>query len=472
MNAEKRRQSFPSRDRGQVLVGVTLLVLILMILIPIMVQWGSQESKHAVKEQQTTTTFNIAEGAVDRGVWKLKSATSTWAAAVAGTVIPGYDLDVVYTDIIGAVYRLRFTAGPGVHQVTILAEGKDLNSGQLRALRVVYENRSIPGPILSGGMVDYADTFDAQWGPIMAHGNIAISGTAATRYFPRKFSKQVVTGTSSRPRDTTGLNPPNTDNIEWWSDYPVPDLPVLDFTTMRASAAATGTLNFRTNTGTNGSGRCTGWSGMGRCQSAGTSAGSHFHATTCHFFNSNNHSRSRDNLLWYWDNDLIMSGNMDSGGCKRLGLYGTVIVRGNLTIDSGDCYAYTGPVPANAWREYKKISATTNDTAALNQYPADNGLRTNRLTFNHGGETWTGGPIAGNTDVGIRGFIYAGGNMTLNSLSDISGALWVVGNVVNNDTSGERVLVFYEPNFNLPLLNVVLGRISWDEVTPSTLPWP
>jgi hypothetical protein len=212
-------------DRGQVLVGVTLLVLILMILLPLMVQWGSQESKHAVKEQQTTTTFNIAEGAVDRGLWKLKSATSTWASAVAGTVIPGYDLDVVYTDIIGAVYRLKFSTGPSVHQVTVLAEGKDLNSGQTRALRVVYENRSIPGPILSGGMVDYADTFDAQWGPIMAHGNIQISGTAANRFFPRKFSKQVVTGTSSRPRDISGLNPPNTDNIEWWSDYPVPIFP-------------------------------------------------------------------------------------------------------------------------------------------------------------------------------------------------------------------------------------------------------
>ena len=142
-----------------------------------------------------------------------------------------------------------------------------------------------------------------------------------------------------------------------------------------------------------------------------------------------------------------------------------------MTIDSGDCYAYTGPVPATAWREYSKISSTLNDTATLNQYPADNGFRTNRLTFNHGGESWSGGPPTGNSDVGIRGFIYSGGNMTFNSLSDISGALWVVGNVVNNDTSGERVLVFYEPNLNLPLLNVVVGRMSWDEVTPSAIPW-
>ncbi|MBK8575344.1 MAG: pilus assembly PilX N-terminal domain-containing protein [Elusimicrobia bacterium] len=456
--------------RGQILVGVTILVMILMILVPIMVQWSTDETKWAVKDQQTNTTFNLAEGTVDRGMWKLKSATGTWAAAAAGTVIPGYNLDTIYTDVVGAEYRLRFSSGPLPNQVTVFAEARDLKSGQVRALRSVFENRAIPGPILSGGLVSYAGTFDAHWGPIMAQGNIQISGTAATRYSPRKFSKQVVTGTAGNPRDTSGMNPPNTNNIEWWSDYPVPDLPIMDFTTMRASATAMGTLNYRTNNNASGAGKCVGWAGQGRCQSGGNTAASHFHATTCHFFNSNNHAQSKSNRLWYWDNDLIMSGNMGGPGCYRLGLYGPVIVRGNMTIDSGDCYACRGPVPANAWKEYTKITAATNDTAALNQYPADNGLRTNRATFSHGGETWAGGPIAGNTDVGIRGFIYVGGNMTFNSLSDVGGAIWVVGNVINNDVSGERVNIYYEPNFNLPLLNVVLGRMTWDEVT-STSPW-
>ncbi len=50
--------------------------------------------------------------------------------------------------------------------------------------------------------------------------------------------------------------------------------------------------------------------------------------------------------------------------------------------------------------------------------------------------------------------------------------LEVGGNVVNNDTSGERVLVFYEPPAGLPVLNVVLGRLSWDETAPSATPWP
>lgn len=144
--------------------GHNPLVLVLMILVPLMIQWGSQESKMAVKDQQTTTTFNLAEGAVDRGMWKLKSATGTWAAAVAGTVIAGYNFDTTYSDDTGAQYRIRFASGPSANQVTVVAEGRDTRSGQLRALRTVFENRAFPGPILSGGVVSYSGTLDAQWG--------------------------------------------------------------------------------------------------------------------------------------------------------------------------------------------------------------------------------------------------------------------------------------------------------------------
>jgi hypothetical protein len=100
------------RLSGQILVGATLLILMLLILIPLLIQWSQDESRWAVKDQQTTTTFNLAEGAVDRGMWKLKSATSTWAAAAAGTVIAGYNLDVVYQDIVGALYPTPVFFGP------------------------------------------------------------------------------------------------------------------------------------------------------------------------------------------------------------------------------------------------------------------------------------------------------------------------------------------------------------------------
>jgi hypothetical protein len=171
--------------------------------------------------------------------------------------------------------------------------------------------------------------------------------------------------------------------------------------------------------------------------------------------------------------DVTFSGDAGGGGgCHRLGLYGTVIVRGNMIMDAGDCLRYEGPVPPNAWKEYTKLKSAQFDTAALDEYPADNGLKTVRSTFLHGTETWTGGPPAANTDVGIRGFAYIGKNLTINSVSDIAGTIWTVGDIDNN-TTGERVLVFYEgDNPNIPVLNVVLVRQSWDEVPPSAVPWP
>ncbi len=471
---DKKGKTPLSAAGGQILIGAVILVVVLVLLAPILVRWAQRESKTSVQGQQSVTAFNLAETAVERAHWKLKSATSTWRAASQGNVLAGYNFDATYTDVTGGSYRIGLSSGPGPDQVTVRAEARDTSTGQKRALRAIFENTALAGPLLANGIITYAGAFECHWGPIFAHNNIGISGNAATEYFPRKFSSQVVTGSGGQERDTNGLNPPNTDNVEWWSDYDVPDLPLLDFLTIRSSAQASGTLNFRTNTGASGAGKCTGWAGHGTCDSGGATPASHTGTpSSYHFFDSHHHALSKNNFLWYWDPgiDVVLSGDMGGGGCHRLGIVGAVIVRGNLTMDSGDCYSYVGPVPPNAWKEYTRLHPATFDTATADQYPADNGFQTNRLTFNHGSESWTGGPPSANTDVGIQGFVYTGGNLTINSVADVAGTIWAVGNVVNNDV-GERVLVFYEGNNpNIPLLNVVLTRESWDEVAPSTAPW-
>lgn len=457
---------FRDQSRGQIVIGAILMLAALMMLVPLMIQWSRDESRWSVKQQKSIISFNLGDAAVDRGTWKLKSSTFSWTQAAAGTVQAGYNFDVTYSDIAGGVYRIRFSSGPVAGQVTILGEGKDLTTGQIRAVRAVYENKAIPGPMLSGGAINYQSEFECHWGPVLSHGNIAIAGAAATDRFPRKMSKQVVSGTAANPRDTNGLMPPNTNNLEWWSDYPVPDLPILDFVTMRSSAAATGTLNYYTTGGASGAGKCIGWGGHANCEAAANNWAAH--SGQPHFHDSNHHAQSKLNRTWYYDSNLVMSGNLSVAGDHRLGLYGTLIVRGNLTIASGDAYSYVGPISPSAWKEYASI-----DTAANNQYPGDNGLQTNRLTFNHGGETWTGGPTSANTDVGLRGFIYVGGNFTLNSISDIAGSVWVIGATTVGPSVTERALVFYEDvGANVPILNVILDRQSWDETTPSLIAWP
>jgi len=49
---------------------------------------------------------------------------------------------------------------------------------------------------------------------------------------------------------------------------------------------------------------------------------------------------------------------------------------------------------------------------------------------------------------------------------DIYGAVWVVGNV-SKAVGAERTIIFYDENLDLPTLNVVLLRRSWQEIPPS-----
>ncbi|MEQ1918671.1 MAG: hypothetical protein ABL955_05685, partial [Elusimicrobiota bacterium] len=139
--------------RGQVLVGVILVLMALLIMVPALVQWVQQESKIAVKDKKSASAFNLAQAAVERGMWKLKSSTSTWSAAVGGTAIAGYAFDVTYTDLPGGTYRIQFDDGTlnGAGVVTVWGEGRDAANNETRSIQAVYQNISIPGAIIAGG---------------------------------------------------------------------------------------------------------------------------------------------------------------------------------------------------------------------------------------------------------------------------------------------------------------------------------
>ncbi len=458
-----------NKPHGIALAAVVGMVTVLMILLPMLVSWLQRDMKMSIKTHKSTIAFNLAEAGVDRGMWKLKSSTSTFALAKAGTAITGYALDTAYSDITGGRYRIRFSSGPGTRDVTIFAEGRDSTNNQTRAISAVYRNQAIPGAVISGGVITWANAFSAHWGPIMAHGNINITdANAAQDYFPRKFSRQAVTSNSKGyERDSNGLNPPNTDNKEWWSDYDVPELPILDFATLRSSASTTTTLNIY---GCNyKSGKKTITNAPWSPYSCTVTSGSANHAI--HFQNSWNHSLARKQYTWYWDSSVIFTGDV---GAEGNGFWGNVIIRGTLSNFAGDNYKYTGPVPESAWEEYSLISKSAGDTSSTNQYPADDGYQKNRSTFKFGSETWTGGkspPPAGNTDIGFRGLLYVGGDLNIEGPADIHGAVYVVGNV-SKAVGAERTIVFYDDTLDLPTLNVVLVRQSWDEVLPTTTAWP
>ncbi len=430
--------SDPRNSRGQVLVGVILVMMALMIMVPALVQWVQQDARFSVKDKKSATAFNLAQAAIERGMWKLKSSTSTWAAASGGATIAGYNFDVTYKDVTGGTYRIRFEAGTlnGAAVVTIMGEGRDSSSNQTRAIEAVYQNLAIPGAIMAGGNLTQAGTSIVHWGPVLAWGVTTLSGSALTEGYPRKLSKQWVS-----PFDTNGLTPPNTDNLEWWSDYDVPDLPQFDFTTLKSSAIATNTYN------------CNGAWNASILNQVLCNTG----CTACNIRGLNDDNRRGNNYVWYWDQDVIING---------IGIKGTTIVRGNLSLygeDDGNV-SMNMRVPFGAWREYQKI-----DNAATNTYPGDNGYQSvkNEYQLGLGDDTVEGG--ATGNDLGFNGFVYVGGDifMASGSAADVYGAVWVVGawNSLSNN------IIFYNDQLDVPTINVVLVRQSWEEVSASTTTW-
>jgi Tfp pilus assembly protein PilX len=421
-------------EGGQVLAGVVLLTLILMIIVPAMVRWVQIDSRMSVKDRKSTIAFNLAQAGIDRAYWKLKGSTTTWANARNGIALSGYNFDQAYSDVEGGAYRISISSGPASQTVTVIAEGRDTMNREKRAIKTVYTNLTIPGAIISGAGISEGGSSIVHWGPMLAMSNITLTGSAATNHFPRKLSKQVVL-----PFDVNGLTPPNTDNLEWWSGYNVPELPVFDFAALRSSAAATNTLN---------------------C--SGTVTGTHVNHVTCGSACTNCTVQNlykdlyyNSGYVWYWDNNVSWTG---SNGVK-----GTVIVRGNLSIAGTDNFVPAAMnVPSSAWQEYQKF-----DTSAVNQYPGDTGLRSTAATYVLGscGSTCEGSASGG--DVGIEGFAYVGGTISMTGDSDVHGALWV-----EQGWSGAgNVMIFYDDSLSLPQLNVTLARTSWQEVSAQNANW-
>ncbi len=463
-----------NNSRGMVLITVIGIIVVVMLLVPVMIKMAQKEAKWTVKEQENTTAFQLAEAAADRSIWKVKSATHVYTAAMNGQVVAGYNFDKTYDDVEGGEYRMRVSQGTTDREVVIVAEGRDKTTKNVRAIRMRVTNSSVPSCVMSAGMLEIKDAFQIHWGPVMSHNSIVLMGAAINDYFPRKFSKQVVS-----PRDPTGdLNPPNTDNTEWWSNFKVMDLPMIDFTTMKSSAATilisgSDGVDCKAKTGSD----CTTlnyYRNSYYSDKTGTGYNNYGSSAQPDFYWTDAHPDSKENYIWYWSTDGVGSGHVNFTGSqssgRKNGLWGQLIVEGNMTVSVGDDYPLNNaPMPGDAWREYAAI-----DTGSSNQYPGDTGFQSNAANFDFGSQSWSGGPPSGNTDLGFRGFFYVKGDLILsgsNSVAEYYGALWVEGDTIGG-SGFERSTIFYDGNLTVPTLNVVLNPISWEEIPPdNATPW-
>ncbi|MDA8132410.1 MAG: hypothetical protein M0011_12985 [Elusimicrobia bacterium] len=357
-----------NRRAGQMAISMVISILLfLMLMFPVMNLFVQNEGKWSVKEKQSTTAFHLAEAGADRAYWKVLESVDMWNITSTGT-IPGYNFDQAYEDIGGGSYAVKISSDPvNPDRRIVEAVGRDGTGSQLRSVRMYLENtdtgvdsavRTEDEAELGGG------NSQVEWGPVVSYKEIKASG----RTFPRYYSAGHVT-----PQDG-GSAVAGTDDVYWWSFYPVPPAPAVSFSFYLSSAQASGASPCGGNYYTVGNRTFMG----------------------CH---------DKSGKTYYVTGNVIFKagggGNHITGTVMTLG---NVEFSGNGGSSNGADGSYSANIPPYAWREYGANWAhyKTFDPAAPATW-AD-AVSSNYVAT---GKTY---PLSG---VLVHGFLYARGEMSL-----------------------------------------------------------
>lgn len=410
-----------SGEKGFALVLVIMLVVILAVMVPAMVMWSVQENKASTVQKASTKAFHLAEAALDRGYWKLIESQANWTATSSAT-IAGYNFDTAYADIDGGSYAVRISSYPDDSEKRIIeGVGKDTVTGQVRHIKAIYVNAgAVTSAIKAQKTVSVGAAVRVHWGPIMSGTGINTGG----RNFPRFYS-----GGNISPQDTDGAGGINTDGVQWWSYYQVPDMPPIDLDFYQSSAV---------NSGVPPSSKC----------------GTSYYINTSKTFKGCQDTTGKP---YFITGDATFSPG--SGGNF---ITGSLIVLGNLSIsgNGGGSGSYNAKVPLKAWREYG------NNWAQYQSY--DSGAPASYSAAVS--ENYSSAATYPLSTVLIHGFVYVGGSQGL--VGGGNGILHGAMITANDATVGTSTFDLYydsEIATAVRMTGIALSRVSWDEASPV---WP
>ncbi len=374
-------------ERGQTLVFALVIVLIITIFTTTLVSLLRQETKWAVKHGRSTSAFHLAEAATDRGLWKLREGKGVWESVADGTLDIDYKGQKEFTDVEGGRYKITISTTSNEDHRKIVGVGRDSSTNETRSIEVIVAVASITSAVHSP-TISIGGNAQVHWGPIESIGSI----TAGGDLYPRKYARG----------DIIGRTPPDTDNVEYWAYYSVPDSPEIDFQYYidHADESYAGFKEFKNIVV----------------------------------------SHSDADKIYYVDGNAQL---------KNSYLKGTLIVTGNLNLSGGGKGAYTANVPENAWEEYAKI-----DDATSGQYYADVGFQYSTNTFTFDGST---------IKISFEGFIYIGGDWTGTGNQDFNGCVICKGSMAG--LTG-NVNIFYNDDIAAQVETKVTDftQESWKEI--------
>lgn len=424
-------------NKGQTLIIMILLLLVVGLMLPMGTFLGRHEAKQAVGEKKATEAFHVAEAGMDRAQWKFDESQANWTNCSTAGTLPDANFNgvFVFTDVAQGEYKVKASSGPNAGNVTVWVVGKDKSGAGVRGMKAVYSRQGANEKAIDAdGNIDVSGNFEIHWGPAKSRGNLDLSGTGAQRYYPRKYATGNLTGTGGFPRDTNSGTPPNTDNVEWWSHYDLPEAnPTLSTYETRAKA-------YISTVPVPGSG--------GTAHTAGclpnANGGYHPHNMTFNGYNGPMTAPSGSTPTFY------CTGNMDIKNCY---IKADVITTGNVDFSGSGSGVATVTIPPLASKEYQHPDGLAVWTA--------NG--------------WTDGGSYAITNLTLHGLLFASGN-----ISAAGGTNRVYGVVMTNGNASNlngNVILYYSDTVNsaLEAADLKWVRQSWEEYAApdwSSPNWP
>lgn len=409
-------------DKGAVLVGVILLLVIMSILVPAMVLLVQREANWSVKNQHDMAAFHQAESGIEKGYRALTMSTGTWYALIEdGTGIDRFLWDYRFTDVDGGHYTVGISSGPEDRQATVVAIGRDTKGRQTRGLKAIFAQNTL-GDIAIQAMdgVQVAGGVNVEWGAIVSPDYIDAGG----RTYPQFWSAAGL----SFDNDAAPQNCDQPDCCQWFAFNPdVPPDPGIDLAFYRSSAVAGGSYYSTAQS----------WSSFD-----------------------------------YADGGTVFVENNLTVGSPGVDVLGTLIVTGNMSTTSGGWGkgSATMLLPRTAWKQYCNnwahyLSEDFEDVST--EQATFPGLDSDYLSPD--GRQWAPTP---NGKFAVQGFLYVGGAF---STSGGGGNAFIYGNLLCQGSvsiaSNSGVTVYYnrESAQNIRTKKVNLRRVLWQD---QILTWP
>lgn len=436
--------------RGQLLIGVIIMMIVLAIMIPAMVSYLQNEARWTLKEDRSVHAFQLAEAGIDKAFRKISESTATWQSiqdAVFPGVLGGYFYELSHRDVKGGCYALYLSSGPNAGEATVYSVGYEPGGKEARAIKAVFANAVTDIAVHSNGALAITGNgFQLEWGAAISPKAITIGN----RSYPQYYSA------SSIDKDANGSAQPNCDAncMWWWSFYQdIPAQPDIDFDFYRSSAQGV----------VLGGGETV---DTGAC--VASPPGSTYFPATCATVELGNVTTQKGRTIFIEGNANINS----SGGNHYV--VGNFVVMGNFTTSNGNIGTGTEtiPVPRTAWKQYGNAwdgTPTANyyrarfDPTAPAAFPGLNSsyLSSPTLTYTINGKVF------------VHGFLYIGGNFSTGSGGGnfaLVGTAIVNGATTINTNSAGTLYYNADVAQQVKNTNVTLKRVSWQDYPKHA--WP